>query len=65
METMILFCVNLNRLEYFSEENYLFGNFPARSAVEPTVFGSALGASCRKSIHDLESQSVGLCSPGQ
>lgn len=48
METMILgFCVNLNRLGYFSEENYLCGNFPAHSAVEPTVFVSALGTSCR------------------
>lgn len=45
METTVLFCVNLNRLGYFSEKNYLFGNFPAHSAVEPAVFVSALGAS--------------------
>lgn len=48
METAILFCVNLNGLGYFSEEKQLFGNFPAHSAVEPAVFVSALGTTCRK-----------------
>lgn len=48
METMILFCVNLNRLGYFSEQKYLFGNFPACSAVQSPVFESALGRSCRE-----------------
>lgn len=64
METSILFRVNLNGLGYFAEENNLFGNFPAHSAVDPAVFVSALVRSCRKNISALESQRVGLCSPG-
>lgn len=48
METKTLFCVNLNRLGYFSEENYFFGSTPADSAFEPAVFVSALGTSCRE-----------------
>lgn len=65
METTILFCVNLNGLGYFSEENYLSGNFPVHSAVEPAIFVSALGRSCSEMMNALESRSVGLYSPGE
>lgn len=59
------FFVNLSGLEHFTEENYLFGNCPAHSAVESAIFLSALGSSCSKMMDALKSQSIGVYSPGQ
>lgn len=50
---------------HFTEENYLFDNFPVHSAVESAIFLSVLGLSCSKMMDALKSQSIGLYSPGQ
>lgn len=55
METTILFCVNLNGLWYFLEENNFSGTSLVHSAVEPAIFVSALGTSCSKMMKALES----------